>query len=64
MLRWEQREGKEKCIPCGMEGLELRLIHLDGYKTKKWGWCVSGANSSCNMFFFFFFSQMEESHLT
>jgi hypothetical protein len=40
-----------------MEGLELRLIHLDGSKTKKWGLCVSGANSSWNVFFF----QMEES---
>lgn len=51
MLRWEQREGKEKCTPCEMEGLELRLIHLDGSKTKKRWWCVSGANSSCNVFF-------------
>jgi len=37
---------EKKCTPCGMEGLELRLIHLDGSKTKKWGLCVSGANSS------------------
>jgi hypothetical protein len=58
MLRWEQREGKRKMHSMWHGGPRVE-DHSPGWLQNKEMEvvCVSGANSSCNMFFFFFFSK-------